>query len=160
MLDEISRQERRVAEIMEDGIGEYQAAFELEVKEAGERLYRHLLAHPVTLNSLRAARVTADAAAVALAVKSGGIGLHDLILTPVMLSFTSLLAEGAMGGYMRQVEKELKQTRLKMIDEILLQGLLKWHLLALPAGMECRGCYRISGTALAEAEQALEALGS
>jgi len=159
LLTQLNAEDSLIRESSDETILSYQSTFELEVKEAGERLYRHLQAHPVTLNGLRAARVTTDVAAVALAVKSGGIGLHDLILTPAMLSFTSLLAEGAMGGYMRQVEKELKERQLAMVEELLFRGLLQQRLLALPERRPCDGCYDIPGERLREAEAALKDIG-
>ena len=60
------------------------------------------------LNSLRATRVTTDAAVIALALHTGGIGVHDLVIAPSMLTVTSLLAESAIGSYMHNVEADLK----------------------------------------------------
>ena len=67
----------------------------------------------MVLNSLRATRVTTDAAAIALTLHMGGIGVHDLIFAPAMLTVTSLLAESAIGSYMHKVEHELKQHQLQ-----------------------------------------------
>ncbi len=133
----------------------YRLDFESEIKAAAERLMRHLQGHPVTLNGLRAARITTDAAAVALAIKTGGIGLNDLIIAPAMLSFTTLLAEGAVGSYMQQVDKELRQRQHQQVKAELFQGLLRGRLRALPEAMRCERCYGIPEQLLAQADQAL-----
>ena len=95
----------------------YQLHFEQNIEAAAHRLYYKLQEQPLTLNSLRATRATADAAAMILAIQTGGIGVHDLLLTPMMLSITSLMAESAMGSYMHKVETELKHQQLKTVQQ-------------------------------------------
>ncbi|MCP3867895.1 MAG: GTPase domain-containing protein [Gammaproteobacteria bacterium] len=136
----------------------YQSEFEEEIKGAGEKLFEHLQDHPVALNGLRATRATADAAALVLAIKTGGIGLNDLILTPAMLSVTSFLAEGAVGRYMGQVEEELKNRQLEMVTTHLIEGVLGQKLAELPLLMPQDGCYAISRQLLENAEAQLAAL--
>ena len=82
------------------------------MEKTAQRLYHKLQEQPLVLNSLRATRVTTDAAAIALTLQMGGIGVHDLIFAPAMLTVTSLLAESAIGSYMHKVEHELKQHQL------------------------------------------------
>ncbi len=135
----------------------HQQAFEPRMKEAGEALYAHLQEHPATLNSLRAARVTVDAAAVVLALKTGGIGANDLILTPAMLSVTSMLTESAMGRYMQTVEQRLKAQQLASVEQELLAP-LRGHLEALVEAIDSVHLYGINEQRLAGAEQALAAL--
>lgn len=133
----------------------YKADFTQEIEAAGRSLYTYLEGHPATLNSLRAARVTMDAAAVLLAIKTGGIGLNDLILTPAMLSFTSMLAEGAVGRHMHQVEQELKEKQRLAVASRLFEGVAAEQLSGLPQVMSQKGCYGISQEMLDEAEKAL-----
>ena len=85
----------------------------------------------MVLNSLRATRVTTDAAALAVALHTGGIGVHDLIIAPAMLSVTSLLTESALGRYMNKAAAQLKQ-RQRTAVEHLLQQTLRQPLIALP----------------------------
>jgi hypothetical protein len=47
----------------------------------------------MVLNSLRATRVTTDAAAIALTHYIWGYWVHDLIFAPAMLTITSLLSK-------------------------------------------------------------------
>ena len=107
--------------------------FEPQVEEAAQRLYEQLQAQPALLNTLRAARVTADAAGVALALKSGGIAPADLILAPAMLSVTTLLTESALGKYLDTIKAELKARQRRHVNERLLQGLLANQLIQLSA---------------------------
>ncbi len=137
---------------------DYRAAFEQEIRQAAQRLMRHLEQHPAVLNGLRAARVTTDAAAVALAVKSGGIGLNDLIVAPAMLSFTTLLTEGAVGSYMQQVGRELRRLQRQRVERLLFRDLLEPRLKRLAREVRCERCYGIEGDLLQQAERALEGL--
>ncbi|MCP4287137.1 MAG: GTPase domain-containing protein [Gammaproteobacteria bacterium] len=155
LLNRESTETRRAAEA---AVADYQAGFETEIEEASRRLYSHLQQHPATLNGLRAARVTTDAAAIVLAVKTGGIGINDLILTPAMLSFTSLLAEGAVGGYMKQIEAELKERQLVLLQQALFQDVLTDRLLHLWRAIPEARCYAISPELMEHAEQSLKAL--
>ena len=113
-------------------IDQYQTNFEENIEAAAEKLYTKLQQQPITLNSLRATRLTADAAAMLLAIQTGGIGLHDLFLTPMMLSITSLLAEGAIGSYVHKVESDLKSQQLNTVHTILLSQVLAGALFNLP----------------------------
>lgn len=90
-----------------NGLDNYQTLLQVEIERAAQSLYKSLEKQPATLNGLRAARVTADAAAVVLAVKSGGLGAVDLVIAPAMLSLTSILTEGALGQYMQKVQNDL-----------------------------------------------------
>ena len=112
----------------------------------------------MTLNSLRAARTTADAVALLVAIKTGGIGLSDLVLAPAMFSFSSLLAEGAAGHYMTQIEKDLKNTQLAAVNDRLALGVLRNRLLELPTLMSREGCCAVSTQWLADAESQLAIL--
>ena len=141
----------------EAGIERYQQAFRPRIQAAAQALYEHLQEHPAKLNALRAARATADAAAVALALKTGGIGLNDLVLAPAMLSFTSMLTEGAVGQYLRGVEEQLKQEQRAAVDEHLFAA-LRDRLLRLPETMENEGLYALPPNDLTQAEEALEQL--
>ena len=72
----------------------------------------------MVLNSLRATRVTTDAAALAVALHTGGIGVQDFIIAPAMLSVTTLLAESALGRYMGKAAEQLKQRQQAAVREL------------------------------------------
>jgi len=130
--------------------------FEPEIEATAQRLYQKLEQQPATLNSLRATRVTTDAAALAVALHTGGIGMHDFIITPAVLSVTSLLAESALGGYMNRVAAELKQRQFQIVKEQLFIGQLKQALQKLPQKMDRSTKFNISDETLAKAEARLK----
>lgn len=105
----------------------HHAAFQDNVDEAADRLFERLQDQPIVLNGLRAVRASADAAGVVVALQTGGIGLSDLVLTPVMLSLTSTLTESAARGYVDQVMDELKEQQFVAVtglfDEALAEPL-------------------------------------
>jgi len=135
---------------------QYHAAFQQEVEGAARRLYVKLQEQPVLLNSLRATRVTTDAAAIALALHTGGIGIHDLVIAPSMLTITSLLAESAIGGYMHRVEADLKQRQLNQVKETLFVAALRDKILDLPRQLSDLTHFNITPEQLRAAEDYLK----
>lgn len=99
-------------------------AFEPEIEKAAVSLYEQLTKQPALLYTLRAARASADAAGMALAVKSGGLAPTDLILAPAMLSVTTLLTESALGKYLDSVKRELKQRQREHIKQAVFEHAL------------------------------------
>jgi GTPase SAR1 family protein len=133
----------------------YHLAFQEEVENTANQLYHKLQEQPVILNSLRATRVTADAAVIALALHTGGIGMHDLIIAPAMLTVTSLLAESAVGSYMGRVEKELKQRQLAAVKQTLFTESMRKKLLELSGQLSSVTYFNISPEQLQQAESQL-----
>lgn len=113
-------------------IDRYQSDFEPRIEEAAQSLYSRLQEQPTLLNTLRATRATTDAAAVVLAVKSGGLAAADLIIAPAMLSVTTLLTESVLGKYMDSVKKELKEQQFAIVEIMLFEKFAKNPLLAMP----------------------------
>ena len=131
---------------------DYHLSFQQDVESAALRLYYKLQEQPVVLNSLRATRATADAAVIALTLQMGGIGLHDLVVAPAMLTVTSLLAESAVGSYMHKVEAELKQNQFDTVKQALFAGSLRLKLLQLPEHLSMNTHFNISPDQLHAAE--------
>jgi len=137
-------------------VSDYHSDFQQDVEASAQRLYLKLQEQPIVLNSLRATRVTTDAGALLLAIQAGGIGIHDLVITPLMLTITSLLAESAIGSYMHKVEAELKQHQLNTVKTALFEACLKQRLYLLPQGVQSQTRFNISEQLLSQAEQALK----
>lgn len=106
-------------------------AFLPEIDKAAAQLYEKLQTQPALLNSLRAARLGTDAAAVALAVKSGGLAPTDLVLAPALVSMTSLLTENALGRYLDTVKRDLKRRQRAHIKATVLEKTLQTQLMML-----------------------------
>ena len=115
---------QELVEEFDSGVTAYQDKFQPRIDDAAKRLYSKLEQQPALLNSLRAARVTAEAASVALAVKSGGLAPADLLVAPAMLSVTTLLTESVLGQYMNNVKKELRLEQQRMVKAQLLEGIV------------------------------------
>lgn len=115
--------------------------FEPLVEAAAQRLYEKLQSQPALLNTLRATRVTADAAGVALALKSGGLAPTDLILAPAMFSATTLLTESALGKYLDSIKRELKDQQAKHISERVLHGVLGEELLSMSKSLDNKSLF-------------------
>ena len=115
---------------------QYQQDFEPRIEAAAQRLYQQLEKQPKLLNSLRAARVTGDAAAVALAVKSGGLAPTDILVAPAMLSVTTLLTESALGRYMTSVKEELKREQSTEVRQQVFEDVLGAALHDVPNSMD------------------------
>ena len=139
----------------QQAVVDYQQHFEQDIDAAAQRLYHTLQRHPALLNSLRATRATTDLAALVLALQTGGLGVHDVVLTPLMLSISSLLAESAIGSHLQRVQTELKQQQAQAVKQQLLQGCLQTQLLALPYHRQSHCCFGISERQLQQAEQLL-----
>lgn len=130
----------------------YHLSFQQDVESAAHQLYGKLQQQPMVLNGLRATRATADAAVIALTLQMGGIGLHDLVIAPAMVTLTSLLAESAVGGYMHKVEAELKQNQFNTVKQTLFIDSLRNKLLQLPEQLSISTHFNISPEQLRAAE--------
>lgn len=134
----------------------YHEDFKQEIEKTAQGLYYKLEEHPALLNGLRVTRVTADAAMLVMALQTGGIGLHDLLIAPAMLSVTSYLAESAIGGFLQRSETQLKQQQLITVKRVLFTQVLQQSLTGLPEKMMQDTYFNISTQQLAEAEAQLE----
>jgi GTPase SAR1 family protein len=148
----LRRQRQAILQDFSIAAKKYHVSFQQDVENTAQRLYHKLQEQPLVLNSLRATRVTTDAAAIALTLHMGGIGVHDLIFAPAMLTVTSLLAESAIGSYMHKVEHELKQHQLKTVKQALFVESIGQKLLALPEQLSTSTHFNISPEQLQAAE--------
>ncbi|MBL6987003.1 MAG: 50S ribosome-binding GTPase [Methylobacter sp.] len=133
----------------------YHLSFQQDVESAAHRLYYKLQEQPLVLNGLRATRATADAAVIALTLQMGGIGLHDIVVAPAMLTLTTLMAESAVGSYMHKVEAELKQNQFNTVKQALLIESMRNKLLQLPEQLSMTNHFNISPEQLRKAEHQL-----
>lgn len=154
---QLQQESRPPKHFLETCIRNHQQAFEPYIQAAAEDLYQYLQKNPALLNSLRAARVTTDVGALVLALKTGGIGLNDLVLAPAMLAFTSMLTEGAVGRYMHKVEAELKAAQLESVRKHVFIP-VRQRLESLPSKLDPSIVYGFTEAELLAAEQELNAL--
>lgn len=141
---ELREQLDNIRERYETKSEETREAFVPEIERTAASLYKKLQTQPALLNTLRAARASADAAGIALAVKSGGLAPTDLILAPAMLSVTTLLTESALGKYLETVKRELKQRQREHIRQNLIEQVLITDLANILSQQEASGLLSIN----------------
>jgi len=155
-LNSLLRTERpRLLAEFSEAAHDYHIDFQQEVEHAAEQLYHKLQQQPMVLNTLRATRVTADAAVIAFTLHTGGIGVQDLVIAPAMLTVTAMLTESAIGSYMHKVENDLKQQQLHTVKQRLFIDTLIKHLLTLPEQLSALTYFNITPDSLHAAEQQL-----
>ncbi len=133
----------------------YHDTFQQDVEDTAQHLYHKLQEQPFLLNSLRATRVTADAAAIALTLQMGGIGLHDFIIAPAILAINTLLAESALGSYLQKSEHSLKSHQYNTVKQDLFINCISLKLLALPELLSTTNHFNISSAQLQAAANTL-----
>ncbi|MFZ2726145.1 MAG: GTPase domain-containing protein [Methylococcaceae bacterium] len=133
----------------------YHLNFQHEIEQTAQQLYSKLQQQPLVLNSLRATRISTDAALIAMTLYTGGIGLHDLVLAPAMLTVTSFLTESAVGSYMHKLEVDLKFKQLETVKTDLFVTVLTQKLLALTEQLSNTGHFNITVTQTNQAQQQL-----
>ncbi len=127
-----------------------------DIRRAAESLYARLRERPALLNSLRAARVTADAASLILAVKSAGLGATDLLLAPAVFGVVSLLTESAVGSYVGAVAAGLRLRQAELFRTHVLDERLRPQLIELAKAVRTGDLEPITPSELADATNALQ----
>jgi hypothetical protein len=126
------------------------------IHATANRLYETLKEKPVMLNMLRTARATTDVAGIALAIKTAGLGINDLLFAPAMFALTSMLTEGTLGSYMAHIAGDLKKQQLEHVRARLLDGVFAKELQGVTASLKGAGLFGISAEQLIAASKALD----
>lgn len=155
LTDRIEREQGRLRTHFAAQSQRVRADFEPEVHATANRLYELLRERPALLAGFRAARATADVASIALAIKTGGAHLNDLLLAPATFAMSSFLAEGALGGYMGRVAADLKRRQFEHIRRNYFEDTIAAALRDLAATLNDE---RLFGISLAQARSSREAL--
>lgn len=156
LVRRLDDEEPRLRAVFQRAADEHRRECESEIRAAAGRLYQVLRDNPVLLGALRTARASADVAGLVLAIKTGGAPLHDLLLAPAMLAVSSLLTEGALGGYVHRVAEELKRRQLDRVRHTLVGGVFERELNALVEGLSGEGLFGFSSGQMQRAAEALE----
>jgi len=152
----LHQKQNHLQQDFEEQIDQYQANFEPQIEAAAQKLYTSLKEQPKLLNSLRAARVSTDAAAVVLAVHSGGLAASDLVLAPAMLALTTMLTESALGKHMDSVKSDLRKIQTEQVQRQLFEGVLQAQLYNLPNALPKEsGLFAIDELTVADASRQL-----
>ncbi|MCH9698002.1 MAG: GTPase domain-containing protein [Gammaproteobacteria bacterium] len=150
------REQRQSVETLFAGaIQDYHRSFQDDIHRTAFSLYNKLQEHPATLNSLRTTRVATDAAALALALHTGGIGVQDFVIAPAVLSITSMMTEGALGQHMNRLANKLKKTQKEVVKQALFDGLLVKQLNDLPSSIHSGKQFNIPASVVDDAKNKL-----
>ncbi|MBL8879915.1 MAG: 50S ribosome-binding GTPase [Phycisphaerales bacterium] len=131
---------------------------EVEIRAAAAELHERLREEPTRLNALRATRTATDVASVAIAIKTGGAPLHDLLLAPALFAMTSMLTEGALGAYVASVSDRLKRRLGQRVRGEFVDSAFARMLSDVSLGLRGSGVAVISRERIAMARAALAAL--
>jgi hypothetical protein len=112
-----------LADRIRERFGQYFRAFQVaqasEVDRTARAIYEQLEKNPAVLNTLRGGKFALDVAAIGATLAAGHIGLHDIILVPLVASLTHQLVEllgqqvvDAQREQCRQRQQELMTTHL------------------------------------------------
>lgn len=98
----------------EQKLAEHRARTDEWVQQTARGIYVELAKDPMKLNLLRTGRIAADAGAIIVAVHTGGHGniLHDLIVTPAVMSVIEAISQQIAGSYVEARRLELRDRLL------------------------------------------------
>jgi hypothetical protein len=103
-----------------------------EVERTARSIYEELAKNPVVLNTLRATKFGLDVGSIAAVVAAGGVGVHDLLLVPVVAAVSQQLVEW-MGAQYVETQREATRTRQEeLMKQQIAQPLAEW-LIAWPS---------------------------
>ncbi|MGL4551819.1 MAG: GTPase domain-containing protein [Gemmataceae bacterium] len=111
---------------------DYQASLAVEVDRTARNIYEQLEKNPLALNGLRAAKFGLDVASIGGTILAGGIGLHDIVLVPLVASITHKLVE-FLGQQVVDSEREATRGRQLEIERRHLSGPVAEWLAGWPA---------------------------
>jgi hypothetical protein len=155
----LQNDEQRLRGVFEKALLSHHEEVRREVQAAASQLYEELRKHPARLAALRTGRAAIDAAALALAVKTGGLTPVDAVFAPASFAVSSLLMEGIAGLQMGSVARNLKKRQLEAVQSQLVQGVLGAELYGLAVNLQMPGLLGIPPQRLEEASRALRTWG-
>ncbi|MBI1915091.1 MAG: 50S ribosome-binding GTPase [Planctomycetes bacterium] len=113
-------------ERFQQGFRGFQMALADETDRTARAIYEQLEKNPAMLNTLRGGKFALDAAAIAGTIVSGGIGLHDLILVPLVASLTHQLVELLGKGYVDSQREQTRQKQQSLMGHYISAPLAGW----------------------------------
>jgi hypothetical protein len=157
LADRLDREQPRLREAFARRARRVRDEFGPQIHAAANSLFDLLKQRPALLTTLRAARATTDVASIAIAIKTGGAHINDLLLAPATFAISSLLTEGALGGYMVRVRDDLKRRQREHTRLALFENVIVVELRELAETLEDD---RLFGIEPREADQAAAALAA
>ena len=104
----------------------FQMSLENEIEQTARDIYAEMEKNPAKLNVLRGFKFSLDAGAIGVTLATGGIGLHDLVLIPLIASLTHQLVE-LMGKQYVDNQRELaRQRQQALVTQYVSGPLAEW----------------------------------
>lgn len=104
----------------------FQLSLTQEVQQTARAIYEELEKNPLLLNTLRSGNLALDVAAVGGALTIGHIGLHDVILVPLMASVKQQIVEILGRQYVENQREQIRQRQRTLVSEHLSRPLAGW----------------------------------
>jgi len=114
------------------GFRSFQLSLADEVERTARAIYEELERKPLLLNTLRSGNFALDVAAIAGALTIGHLGLHDLVLVPLLASIKQVIVE-QLGKQYVENQREQIRTRQRLLATQYVSGPLAEWLAQWPA---------------------------
>jgi hypothetical protein len=105
---------------------EFQAGLAQEVERTSRGIYEELAKRPLLLNGLRTGKLAIDAAAIGATILQGGIGVHDIILVPLVASVTHHLVEWLGKEYVDSEREKTRGRQQAILHELFSTPMAEW----------------------------------
>lgn len=104
----------------------FQIGVASEVDRTARAIYEQIEKNPIALNTLRGSKLALDAAAIGGTIIAGGIGLHDLVLVPLVASLTQYLVELMGKQFVDAQREQTRQSQQELLKEHISGPLAAW----------------------------------
>lgn len=105
---------------------DFQAGLSQEVERTARAIYEDLEKKPLLLNTFRTGKLAVDAAAIGATIVQGGIGVHDIILVPLVASVTHHLAEWLGKEYVEGHREKTRERQQTILHEQFSTPMAEW----------------------------------
>ncbi|MFO0846172.1 MAG: GTPase [Gemmataceae bacterium] len=105
---------------------DFQAGLAREVDRTARGIYEELAKRPLLLNGLRTGKFAFDAAAIGATILQGGVGVHDIILVPLVASVTHHLVEWLGKEYVDSEREKARQRQQGLLHELFATPMAEW----------------------------------
>ena len=105
---------------------DFQVGLTQEVETTARAIYEDLEKNPLALNALRTGKFGMEVASITGTLVTGGLGLHDLILVPLVTALTQELVEFLGKQYVDVQREKARQRQQDLFARSLARPLAEW----------------------------------
>jgi hypothetical protein len=111
---------------LREGFRSFQLSLAGEIQNTARAIYEELEKNPVLLNTLRTSNFALDVAAIAGAFTIGHLGLHDVILVPLLASLKQQLVESLGKQYVESQREQVRARQQLLVSQYVSGPLAEW----------------------------------